>query len=534
MEQIGCRINKAKSGFAEVIKSTDPKGVIGDLPEIGNGSSYKYLGLEQDLNVCKDQVWERVSAMLIERTEKIFDSKLNVRQMITAYNCMVPAVIRFIWTNVIIGRGKWSTDRLTCLRLDQKVRGILAKCKLRFTSQNTYRIYAYPRNGGLGLKSLAETFDESIVYAYCYLTCSQRLRMPLRFMEALDNRTKRSLVSDFKKVVESYGINCTEFPDVIPLDKPGLFIAGNCYEHPTIAARVIVKLMRKVRDEGNRLALDQKAKGFTMMSLITDYKRWNLDPLRTWDWIKKGFISPIVLRNVTSAQENNMSFTNFSEEGKAFCRWGCLDARNKSQKAQESIAHIVANCDNWASTIYVERHNFVASRIYYELCRKFGLPLMLDNQRKQPVVENEQAKLYWDRSVDCVKVNFNKPDIVCFVKKSGSAKEYLEIWVIEISVVWYQNLLAKDKRKFEKYAVNSMEIDSRPGPNLRGELEKTHKCPVRVIPIVVGVFGEISNVFMSRLEQLHLPSNRSEALVERISRSAVLGTHWVLKAHMSR
>ena len=93
--------------------------------------------------------------------------------------------------------------------------------------------------------------------------------------------------------------------------------------------------------------------------------------------------------------------------------------------------------------------------------------------------------------MDCVKVKFNRPDIVCFIKKPGSTSEYAEILVIEVSVVWYQSLLAKGKRKFEKYAVNSMEISSTPGPNLRGELEKFYKCSVQVIPMIVGVFGEV-------------------------------------------
>ena len=63
--------------------------------------------------------------------------------------------------------------------------------------------------------------------------------------------------------------------------------------------------------------------GYAMMALISDYKRWNLDPLHTWDWIKKGLVSPLVFRNVTAAQENNLSFTGMG--GRILpCRWGAL------------------------------------------------------------------------------------------------------------------------------------------------------------------------------------------------------------------
>ena len=105
--------------------------------------------------------------------------------------------------------------------------------------------------------------------------------------------------------------------------------------------------------------------------------------------------------------------------------------------------------------------------------------------------------------MDCVKVKFNRPDIVCFIKKPGSTSEYAEILVIEVSVVWYQSLLAKEKRKFEKYAVNSMEISFIPGPNLRGELEKFCKSSVQVIPMIVGVFGEISQNLLTHIKPIN-------------------------------
>uniref|UniRef100_A0A914NTP9 Reverse transcriptase domain-containing protein n=1 Tax=Meloidogyne incognita TaxID=6306 RepID=A0A914NTP9_MELIC len=540
LSNIGCKMNKGKSGISYTTKfiNKEDRELKGEFPIIRNEDPYKYLGIEQSTYVCQSKVLDRVTSTLIVRTEQIFSSKLNVRQMVSAYNCMVPAVVRFIYTNIIIGRGKFQSDRLWCLRVDQKVREILVKCKLRFASQNTYRIYAKPENGGLGLKALVETFEDSIVYAYCYLTCSPKLQVSLRFMESLDRRGKRSLISDFRRVVESNGINCKEFPQVSQMDaQPGLFIEGNVYKHPTLAARAVVGLMCANRELVVQKALgrglgETAAPGYAMMALISDYKRWNLDPLRTWDWIKKGFICPLVFRNVSAAQENNLSYTG-AGGWKSPCRWGCNEYCNPQKKAQETVAHIVANCDNWASTIYVERHNMVASRILYELCVKYDLPVSLDNQRKQPVIENEKVKIYWDRPMDCVKVQFNRPDIVCFIKKPGSRTDYAEILVIEVSVVWYQSLLAKEKRKFEKYAVNSMEISSHPGQNLRGELQKLYKCPVRVIPMIVGVFGEVSENLMTHIQELSIPSRRAERLVERMSRAAVLGTHWVIKAHMS-
>ena len=109
------------------------------------------------------------------------------------------------------------------------------------------------------------------------------------------------------EVIEKNGINSTEFPQISQLvGKPGLYVEGNCFEHPTKAARSIVRLMWNSRNLVNQKALGlglgkTADPGYAMMALISDYKRWNLDPLHTWDWIKKGLVSPLVFRNVTAA-----------------------------------------------------------------------------------------------------------------------------------------------------------------------------------------------------------------------------------------
>jgi hypothetical protein len=240
-----------------------------------------------------------------------------------------------------------------------------------------------------------------------------------------------------------------------------------------------------------------------------------------------------VLRNVTAAQENHILFTNRGNDGREeHCRWKCLNVQTR-QAVAETVAHIVSNCDQWHSTLYVERHNSVARNIYYEICQKYGFIPDHYTRKIDPIRDNDKAKLYWDRPIDDIGVRFNRPDIVCFEKKPGLSNEYSNIWVIEISVVWYQHLLEKQQLKLDKYATNSMEASNHPGTNLRGELGKRYNCLVNVVPVVVGVFGEISTGLIPELTKLQLPTKRTLSLVERLSRSAVIGTHWILKAHLS-
>jgi hypothetical protein len=536
--KIGGCMNEQKCGIAHSIHTmvTDSsQATVRNIPIIGDNETYKYLGIEQNMRVCSDSLKDRISKDLLQRAEQIFSSRLTIRQMISAFNCILPAVVRFICTNIIIGRGRFESDVAFFKDLDKKIRGIMAKCKLRFKHQNIYRIYADPEDGGLGLQKFEETYEESIIYTYCYLACSPNLSTSLWFMKSLCKRNKRSIVADFDRVMLHYKLNTMVS---LPEGKSGLLIDKVLFEKPTIASRTIVLKMRKIRKESANCLMSKDTisagcPGLKSMSMITDYSRWNLDRHHTWDWLKRGIICPLVLRNVTAAQENQILFTNHGSDGRdQDCRWGCSNGQTR-QAVPETVAHIASNCDQWHATLYVERHNSVARNIYYELCRKYGFMPNHYTRNIDPIRDNEKAKLYWDRPVDDLGLRFNRPDIVCFEKKPGSSNEYSNIWIIEVSVVWYQHLLVKQKLKLDKYGTNSMEITDHPGKNLRGELGKRYNCPVSVVPVVLGVFGEVSTGLEPELTKLQLPTKRTSCLIERLSRSAVIGTHWILKAHLS-
>lgn len=536
LKSIGCAMNSSKCGIAHIIRTVGQDGpeTLGDIPVIRDTETYKYLGIEQQTKICWDVIWDSMSEKLLARTLDIFSSKLNIRQMVTSFNTMVPSVVRFITMNIIIGRGKFETQRSKFVQLDLQIRGILKDLKVRFRNQNCYRLYENPMEGGLGLKKLENTFEESIIYAYCYLTCQPNMQNASRYLHNLAKRSKRSIVSDFIHVMTDNGINVVELPEITKREnEPGLVIRGEVYTNPTKAAKAIVRLIHGIRNEDKQRLF--QSEGYKMMALITDYERWNIDKHYTWLWVRKGLIGPLVWRNVTAAQENQLLYTSMGNAGRlARCRWSCQQRANPRLPPQETVAHIVSDCSHWRTNIYVERHNFVASKIYYELCWKYGMIPDHYTRQKDPVRENDAVKLYWDRPVDDVWVNFNRPDIICFQKKHNEQGKYSKIWIIEISVAWYQNLLLKEKAKFDKYSTNSMEITSHPGPNLRGILEKRFKCPVEVVPVVVGVFGEISTSLPNQIRRLQLPEHRTKGIIERLSRSAVIGTHWVIKAHMTK
>jgi len=91
-------------------------------------------------------------------------------------------------------------------------------------------------------------------------------------------------------------------------------------------------------------------------------------------------------------------------------------------KESETIQHITAACEELAPTEYVKRHDRLAKIIHQKLAEAAKL---IDD--KSPyykytpanVLENENFKLYWNRSILTVQtIPFNRPDITFMNKKT--------------------------------------------------------------------------------------------------------------------
>jgi hypothetical protein len=91
-------------------------------------------------------------------------------------------------------------------------------------------------------------------------------------------------------------------------------------------------------------------------------------------------------------------------------------------KESETIQHITAACEQLEPTEYVKRHEGLARIIHQKLAEAAELT---DN--KSPyykytpanVLENENFKLYWNRSILTDKtIPFNRPDITFMDKKT--------------------------------------------------------------------------------------------------------------------
>ena len=110
----------------------------------------------------------------------------------------------------------------------------------------------------------------------------------------------------------------------------------------------------------------------------------------------------------------------------------------------ESVTLIISPWPNLAKKQYRKRHDKVAKKIYWLLCKKFQLEC---NDKwyehvTDSVLENEGCKILWDFPIQTGKViEHRRPDIVCIEKIAKSCL------IIGIAILGDQNIIVKEQER---------------------------------------------------------------------------------------
>ena len=93
-------------------------------------------------------------------------------------------------------------------------------------------------------------------------------------------------------------------------------------------------------------------------------------------------------------------------------------------KRGETIQHVLCECEKLAQRKYKRRHDNVAKKVYWYLCRNSGI----DHSEKwyehipKGAVENEEVKILWDINIQCDNIiQARRPDIILIKKKQKEA-----------------------------------------------------------------------------------------------------------------
>ena len=106
----------------------------------------------------------------------------------------------------------------------------------------------------------------------------------------------------------------------------------------------------------------------------------------------------------------------------------------------ESVGHLASGCSGLAGREYRRRHDRMGLRVYWELCRKYGVKCGPKWYEEVPdevrVSEENTVEIWWNRIVQTTKpLQHNRPDLL-------NVDRIRRLWtLVDLSVPWDKNVL---------------------------------------------------------------------------------------------
>ena len=229
---------------------------------------------------------------------------------------------------------------------------------------------------------------------------------------------------------------------------------------------------------------------------------------KSWQWMRGGFLDKRTEGFVCAAQENVLQtncykVTIMKQGDNVKCR--------KCGKEAETVGHLISGCEMLAQNEYKRRHDKMGLRIYWELCKKYGIQAKERwyEEVPDPVRKSADSKIeiWWDQKVVTPTVlEHSRPDLVVI------DHEKRKHTLVDFSVPFDPNVVKKEDEKIQKYG------------RLATEISRMKKVQVETIPVVVGALGVVSKRLKSWLEQLGIPD-----MIGGLQTATIIGSAAILR-----
>ena len=139
----------------EKMKALDPS----------RNENYKFLGCEQVDKINVKRVMERVKNKIMRRLDHLMGLHLNDQNLMKAINCCVIPLAGYVMNVCNLGKGELD-------ELDNIVKSALRREGFHGQQSSDERLFTNRREGGRGLKSFKEVYDETKTRVACYMATS--------------------------------------------------------------------------------------------------------------------------------------------------------------------------------------------------------------------------------------------------------------------------------------------------------------------------------------------------------------------------
>ena len=229
-----------------------------------------------------------------------------------------------------------------------------------------------------------------------------------------------------------------------------------------------------------------------------------VDKEKTWLWLSRGDLKGgtealLCVAQGQAIRTNYMKYHIDRTSESPLCRL--------CGKKGESVQHITSGREKLAQKEYKRRHDNVAKKVNWDICKKNGLEHSEKRYEHDPegAVENEEIKVLWDINIQCDNlIEARRPDLIVIDKKEQKG--------IIIYIAVPADVRVEEKEKVEKYQ------------DLKREIRSLWKLRnVEINPVVIGALRSVSAEFDRWIGKPGITCN-----VGVMQKSALLGTARIL------
>ena len=230
----------------------------------------------------------------------------------------------------------------------------------------------------------------------------------------------------------------------------------------------------------------------------------------SFKWLQSAHLKPVTEALIIAAQDQALytcwlGYHILGSTNSDLCR--------RYYQFFETIEHIVAGCSAMAQSVYLKRHNTVASAVHWNLCYICGFSCSDQWWLHQPeaVLDNSDYKLLYDFNIFIDhKITARRPDLVLMDKQLKCTK------LIVVAYVMDRHVAEKHREKIEKYLV------------LAFEHQTLWNTQIEIVPLVFGALGSIPEHTIKNFELLKLNAINAHLM----QKCVILKTAMIFRRHL--
>ena len=459
--------------------------------------SYEFLGVPQCVKMNVSELSKQLLKVVKQRAYIIWSSELSDANKCMACNQFINSAIEYYFWAV-----KFPINSIR--EMDTCIRDVMNHLGAKHTNLMNAVNYL-PRNmGGRGLRSLEDTYKATKIKLAIKLVqdTDQRLKLVKAFHNNNVNTKSFSLFKDAMNYSSELGFS-------LEISDANVSIAGNERNEEINVNTISKKLKEKRIDEYHTDILNSTWQGVNMKQRLEDenvektyfnwIKNWKMCPTNTVNEFLLLFYQMLPTR--CYKKERSSEAINDVR-----CRLCGSD--------QESVKHIISNCGSLANSLYKSRHDNALKCFVWPLLQMFGLidksPTWYAEDKVKPYYENNDVKFVWDITEqtgrDDEPALQPRPDGKIMFERDGEKKLFL----IEMTVPWTENRLAKFEYKSEKY-IRILE-------NLQFEHPE---YKVDQITVVMDVFGGHGKDLSDNLSKVIKEKSSVTSIINNMQKSII-------------